>query len=271
MIADTVPNREVFVEHNNTNARRVLIRADHVGVSYRRHLGLLKHDRFWALRDISFNVGAGETLGIIGGNGAGKSTLLRLIAGITTPDRGTIYRRPKTTSSLLALNVGLKPELSGEKNAILGAMLLGLRYQEARRKLPEIREFSGLGEFFDEPVITYSTGMKARLGFSVAMHADPDILLIDEVLGVGDQDFKERSTEAMKAKIRSNKTVILVSHSLESVSELCTRVLWIEKGATIFCGDAQTALHGYKEAIKQAMHEARIAQQNKSSSLTTPA
>jgi lipopolysaccharide transport system ATP-binding protein len=240
----------------------VIINASQIGVSYRRHVGLLKHQKFWALKDITFDVRAGETLGVIGGNGAGKSTLLRAIAGIADPDRGVIFRKPGVSASLLALNVGWKPELSGEKNAILGAMLLGLRYHDAKSKVEEIKEFCDIGDFFYEPVGTYSTGMKARLGFSVAMHANPDIMLIDEVLGVGDQDFREKSHEAMKAKIRSNKTVILVSHSLESIRELCSRVLWIEKGKSIYCGDTQTALDGYLEAVKVAVRGLRNEQKS---------
>nr|WP_301300857.1 ABC transporter ATP-binding protein [Pseudomonas citronellolis] len=220
----------------------------------------MRYEKFWALQDVSFELHEGETLGLIGGNGAGKSTLLRVIAGIVEPNHGRIQRHKRLVASLLALNVGFKTDLSGRDNAIIGGLLLGLSARQVRARLDEIREFSGLENFFEQPVASYSTGMRARLGFSVAMHADPDILLIDEVLGVGDQTFKDRSQQAMQEKIRSNKTVVLVSHSLEAVSKLCDRVLWIEKGKSIDCGATDEVLGHYDRVIKEVVREQRKAQ-----------
>jgi lipopolysaccharide transport system ATP-binding protein len=227
-----------------------------VGVSYLQRTGLLRYRRFWALEQISLDLYAGETLGIIGANGAGKSTLLRLLARITMPDRGEMRWCRPVSSSLLALNAGFRPELSGRDNAMVGGMLLGLSRSRITAKLPEIREFSELGSFFDSPAGTYSAGMRARLGFAVAIHADNDIMLIDEVLGVGDEKFRLKSNHAMRDKIRSNKTVVLVSHSMEAIRDLCDRVIWIEKGRSVRSGTAHEVIDGYREAMRHAVSPA---------------
>jgi lipopolysaccharide transport system ATP-binding protein len=200
-----------------------------VAVSYRRRAGVLQWSKYWALKDVSFDVYHGETLGVIGRNGAGKSTLLRVLAGIIAPDRGEI-RVNGCRVSLLSLQVGFIPHLTGRQNAILSGMLLGLHRREIERRMDEIVAFSELDEFIDEPVRAYSVGMRARLGFSVAFQADPDVLLVDEVLGVGDVAFRKKSSEAMRERIRSNKTVVLVSHGLQTIEDLCDRVIWIDSG-----------------------------------------
>lgn len=238
----------------------VILTADRISLCYRQRTGLLNYEKFWALKDVSFELHEGETLGLIGGNGAGKSTLLRVIAGIVEPNSGSVQRHKPLVASLLALSVGFKTDLSGRDNAIIGGLLLGMSAKQIRARLDEIREFSGLDRFFEQPVASYSTGMRARLGFSVAMYADPDILLIDEVLGVGDQTFKDRSQQAMQEKIRSNKTVVLVSHSLDAVGKLCDRVLWIEKGKSIDCGPAADVLTHYDRVVKEVVKEQRRAQ-----------
>lgn len=234
---------------------KIIFEAKNVGVSYRQRLGLLKYQTFWGLSDVSFQLRAGETLGVIGGNGAGKSTLLRLIAGIIDQDRGEICRAPGMRASLLALNAGFRPELPGKDNALLAGMLLGMSYAEINDRLPEIREFCGIGDFFDQPVAVYSTGMRARLGFAVAVYADPDVLLIDEVLGVGDQEFQDRSSKAMRQKINSNKTVVLVSHSMAAIRELCDTVLWIHKGKTVAIGSADHIISEYDKAVRIAVEK----------------
>lgn len=235
---------------------RPIVELRNVGVSYLQRTGLLRYRRFWGLDDISLSLYAGETLGIIGANGAGKSTLLRLLARITVPDRGQIHWDRRLTSSLLALNAGFRPELSGRDNAIVSGMLLGLRRSEIDALLPRILEYSELGDFFDSPAGTYSSGMRARLGFAVAIHADSDILLIDEVLGVGDESFRIKSQQAMREKIRSNKTVVLISHSMNAIRELCDRVIWIEKGKCIITGDSDYVVSGYQEAVRLAVRQA---------------
>lgn len=218
-----------------------------VGVSYPQKAGFLKKSQYWALKDVSFDLYHGETLGIIGRNGAGKSTLLRLIADILAPDRGEIVRN-NVHASLLSLAVGFVPHLTGRQNAILSGLLLGMRRRQLDAKMDEIIAFAELGEFFDQPVRTYSTGMRARLGFSVAIQADQDLMLVDEVLGVGDEEFKRKSSAALKNKILSDKSVIIVSHSAPTMKELCDRVLWIEDGVN-------RAEGGPEEVFKQYFAE----------------
>lgn len=244
----------------------VLVDLRNVGISYLQRTGVMRYRRFWGVEDVTFQIRAGETLGIIGANGAGKSTLLRLLARVTLPDRGEIRWSRWLRTSLLALNAGFRPELSGRDNAIVSGMLLGLRRREITSLLPKIREFSELGDFFDNPAGTYSSGMRARLGFAVAIHADNDLLLIDEVLGVGDESFRIKSQQAMREKIRSNKTVVLVSHSMAAVRELCDRVVWIEKGRCVTIGDAEHVIGGYQEAVRCAVRNAIIAERKKSKS-----
>jgi len=220
----------------------------HVGVCYRRRAKLRESGRYWALKDISFDLYHGETLGVIGRNGVGKSTLLRLLAGIIAPDRGEISCHIGR-ASLLSLQVGFASHLSGRENAILSGTLLGMRRRDVMEKMDEIVEFSGLGDFIDQPVGTYSAGMRARLGFAVAYQAQPDVLLIDEVLGVGDAEFKNKSAEALRERIRTNQTVVIVSHILSTLRELCDRVVWIENGVTRAVGPTQEVLASYEQAI----------------------
>ena len=226
-----------------------LLSLDKIAVSYRRKRGFLKAGAYWALKDISFDLFPGETLGIVGRNGAGKSTLLLLLANIIQPDRGDIVSTG-AKASLLSLNAGLIPHLTGRSNAIMSGMLLGMRRKEIESIMDEVIEFSELEEFIDDPVKSYSSGMRARLGFSVAYQADPDILLIDETLGVGDARFAKKSSRALRKRIRSNKTVVLVSHNAKLVRRLCDRVVWIDKGETVLQGDTDTVLDAYTERLE---------------------
>jgi len=229
-----------------------LLRLENVGVSYRRRGGLNRRSLFWALEDVSFEIYRGETLGVIGRNGVGKSTLLRLLAGIIQPDLGTIRFDYPCHISLLSLQVGFIPQLTGRENAVLSGMLLGMRRKEIEERMGEIIAFAELEDFIDQPISTYSTGMRARLGFSVAFQADPDILLVDEVLGVGDAEFREKSAQAMRQKIRSNRTVVLVSHNQQTIRNLCDRALWIEKGCTRLESDPDSVLKAYSGSLKPA-------------------
>jgi lipopolysaccharide transport system ATP-binding protein len=218
-----------------------ILSAENVGICYRRKV---RREPFWALRNTSFELGHGETLGIIGNNGAGKSTLLKLLAGTLLPDEGRVVNRGASIS-LLSLQVGFIPYLSGRDNAIMSGIMLGLRKSEIKKRLPDIEAFAELGDFIDEPVRTYSSGMKARLGFSVAIQANPDIMLIDELMGVGDRDFRKKSSEALKQRIQSNHTVVMVSHNLDEIAELSDRAIWIEHGQMVACGPAGEILKAY--------------------------
>lgn len=223
---------------------------ERVGAFYWRQRGFLKRQRFWALRDVSFELRHGESLGVVGRNGSGKSTLLQLLAGITRPDRGTLINHGVTVS-LLSLQLGFVPYLSGRQNAVLSGMLMGRSRRAVESELEAIREFSELGEFFDEPLGSYSSGMRARLGFAVAFRLKPDVLLIDEVLGVGDEGFRAKSTEAIKDTIRSDRTVVLVSHNAGTIRELCDKAVWIERGISKMDGEPESVLEEYSRTFEK--------------------
>jgi len=226
-----------------------LVTLDSVSCRFFLKKGMFRRRSFIALRDISFTLHRGESLGLIGRNGAGKSTLLKIISRIYHPDKGTITFHGNVSVSLLSLHAGMDPELSGTMNALLSAMFLGFSKQQALDKLEKIIEFAELGDWIHEPIKTYSTGMLARLGFAVSLQLSPDILLIDEVLGVGDQQFRDKSMQAMKDKILStDQTVVFVSHVIPQVRELCTQVAWIEDEGLKMFGDSATVIKAYQEA-----------------------
>ncbi len=224
-----------------------LIELNNVGVAFsaQRRVG---SGKFWALEDVSLRLKQGERLGIIGRNGAGKSTLLRVMAGILQPDRGSMQRRT-ISCQLLSLAVGFTPYLSGRDNAILSGLMIGLRQRDIVSRLPAIKEFSELGDFFDQPIATYSSGMLMRLGFSVAMQAEPDVLLIDEVLSVGDAEFQEKSGSALRERMRQGHTVVLVSHDETQVMTLCDRLLWIEHGKSVCEGSRDEVFAAYHQKL----------------------
>jgi lipopolysaccharide transport system ATP-binding protein len=226
-----------------------LIKLRDVGLTYRTRTGAFSVDRFRALDGISFDLFAGETLGIVGSNGSGKSTLLRVLAGIYTPDTGTLEYNDVGRISLLSLGLGFAPELSGVENAIFGSMLLGASLSEAQGKLEEIVEFAELGDFMRKPIRTYSSGMRSRLAFAVALLMETDVLLIDEVLAVGDAHFRKKSEAALRHKIKSGQAVVLVSHSLAQVASLCERAAWVHQGKMMYLGDASETVKKYKEAL----------------------
>jgi lipopolysaccharide transport system ATP-binding protein len=228
-----------------------IIELRNVGVCYMQRSRFMRHSRFWALHDVSFDIRHGETLGIIGNNGAGKSTLLRLLAGILAPDSGEVLSGTDRIS-LLTLQAGFVPYLSGRQNALLSGILLGMSHRDVSARMQVIIDFSGLEEFIDQPLHTYSSGMRARLGFTVAIQADPDVLLVDEVLGVGDANFMEKSTSAMREKIASDKTVVIVTHNAETVLELCDRVVWVHRGVTQQIGAPREVVDAYRASFKQA-------------------
>ena len=231
------------------SAKQDLLRLRNVGVRYERRKGRWRFQQYWALKNINFSLKKGEVLGVIGRNGAGKSTLLRLLAGIYRPDRGRVEKSFEYTATLLALNVGFIAHLSGRDNVVLSALLLGLDKDYALSVIEEVKAFSGLGEFFEQPVISYSTGMKARLGFAVAYYANPDLILIDEVLGVGDREFKEKSQEAINEKLnQASTTVVITSHAVSILRDLCQRVVWLEEGIVMKIGQADTVIDDYNQS-----------------------
>ncbi|HXH02943.1 MAG TPA: ABC transporter ATP-binding protein [Candidatus Competibacteraceae bacterium] len=228
----------------------LMARLRNVGAYYWLRKGYLRHERYWALRDVSFDLYPGDSLGVIGRNGAGKSTLLKLLSGIVKPDLGSaeLFGHHAT---LLSLQVGFVPYLSGRENAILSGMLMGMHRDEMERRMGEIIAFSELDEFIDQPISSYSAGMRARLGFSVAIQLDPDILLIDEVLGVGDAQFQAKSSARIHDIIRSRKTVVLVSHNADTLRKLCNRAIWLEGGVTRAVGDTDSVLREYNDYMLQ--------------------
>lgn len=184
----------------------------------------------WALKDISFSVAHGESVAVVGSNGAGKSTLLRIISNLTLPTEGRVTIQGRV-GSLLALGVGFNPELTGSENVIMSAVMLGMSMRDARRRVDEIVDFAGVRDHIDVPVKRYSTGMRVRLGFSVMSTVEPEILIMDEVLGVGDEDFRVKSQDRMHELINSGRTVLLVSHNRSEVYRLCTRTVHLEGGS----------------------------------------
>ncbi len=205
-------------------------------------------ETFWALRDVEFEVRRGETLGLIGPNGSGKSTLLQLIARIILPDQGSITIDGRV-AALLELGAGFNPDLSGRENIFLNSSILGFGRREIESKLEDIIAFSELERFIDTPVRNYSTGMYARLGFSIAVHVDPDILLVDEVLAVGDEAFARKCSEKFDLFRKREKTIVIVTHDLDAVERLCDRALLLHKGEVITLGKARDAIIDYHRLV----------------------
>jgi ABC-type polysaccharide/polyol phosphate transport system ATPase subunit len=207
-----------------------------------------KRDELMALRDVSFRIEPGETIGILGRNGSGKSTLMRLIAGVTSPSAGLV-RVVGRVAPLLSVGVGFHQEMSGRENVYVNGMLLGLTHDEVTALFDEIVEFSEIGEFIDTPVKFYSSGMYVRLGFSVAIHISPQILLLDEVLAVGDVAFQLKCFDRMREMQRRGTTIVMVSHNMHAIRLLCPRVLLLRKGVLEFDGDSETAISRHHQFL----------------------
>ncbi|HRH39891.1 MAG TPA: ABC transporter ATP-binding protein, partial [Flavobacteriales bacterium] len=205
---------------------------------------------FWALRDVAFDAHQGETLGIIGRNGAGKSTLLTLLSRITLPTTGTISMKGRM-SSLLEVGTGFNPELTGRENIFLNGAILGMRKAEIGKKLDDIIAFSGIQHHIDSPVKRYSSGMKVRLGFSVAAHLEPEILVIDEVLAVGDAEFQRKCLGKMKDVSRAGRTILFVSHNMTAIASLCSRVVWLHDGRVGMNGPTDEVVRAYLSTYTQ--------------------
>ncbi len=217
------------------------LREDIVSIFKRRNRN---SQNFYALRDVSFEIKKGEAVGIIGPNGAGKSTILKLLAGVTRPSSGTVMAEGKI-GALIELFAGFHPELTGRENIYLYGSILSMKKSYIDQHYEEIVEFSGLDKFIDTPIKRYSSGMYARLGFSVSAHLDPDILLVDEVLSVGDYQFQDKCINKMKGYRNSNKTIVYVSHNLDSIRKLCSRAIFLKEGQVAYDGDVEQAISEY--------------------------
>jgi len=213
---------------------------------------------FWALRHITFRIAHGESIGILGPNGAGKSTLLLALAGILAPDEGSI-RVTGRVSSLLTLGAGFEMEISGRENIALIGAFMGIRHRVIRDLTASIIEFADIGPFIDAPVRTYSSGMRARLGFSIATAIAPDILLLDEVLGTGDEEFRARSQQRIRDLVTRARAIVLVTHDLNSVSEYCNRALLMEKGQVLHEGPPEETVEFYRDRVRK--RKARLAEE----------
>ena len=205
---------------------------------------------FQALRGISFQIGDGEVLGLIGRNGSGKSTMLKLIAGVFEPSAGRVQVEGKV-GALIELGAGFQPELTGRENIVIGGLVLGYSRKEIEAKEQAIIEFAGLGEFIDSPVKQYSSGMFMRLAFSVATEVDPEILLIDEILAVGDAEFAEKCDQRIRDFRRRNKTILLVSHSMSAMRALCDRAILLDQGKILMDGPTAQVIERYEELVHQ--------------------
>lgn len=250
-MSDATPVLEVcsvskrFARRLQTSLRYGVVDAlrDMTGLPSRQGLG---HEEFWALDDVSFTVRRGESIGLLGANGAGKSTLLKIIAGLIKPDRGQVTVRGRV-GALIELGAGMHPLLSGRENIRVNAAVLGLTQRELAAKLDEIIAFADLGEFIDAPVQSYSSGMRVRLGFAVAAHLEPDLLLVDEVLAVGDVSFRMKCFQRIEKLISAGTSLILVSHSVIDIARVCSRVLVLKHGIGEIAPSIEAGIALYQE------------------------
>lgn len=235
--------------------QNIALSVQDVSITYKTlgHISLRGHatrpsKEFTAVRNVSFDIESGQIVGIIGRNGSGKSTLLRSVAGIIAPDSGRIHTFGRSIS-LLAIGVGFQPNLSGRENILLSGLLLGFSKKEVDARTDEIIAFSELGEFIDKPVKVYSSGMHSKLAFSITAILESDIILVDEVLSVGDARFQRKSYRRMKEIIsHEDRTVVIVSHSMRTIRSLCSKVLWLDNGKAVAFGDAREIVRAYEKS-----------------------
>jgi ABC-type polysaccharide/polyol phosphate transport system ATPase subunit len=252
MIPEAVRCEEVWKRYPFRTTRYQTLRHD-LGALLRRANPFKAEETekkfLWALRDLSLNVAPGQALGIIGPNGSGKSTLLKLLAGVTYPTRGVVEVRGRI-GALIEVGAGIHPELTGRENIFLYGSVIGLNRREVQRKFDSIVEFAELENFLDVPVKRYSSGMKIRLGFSIAAHVDPDILLVDEVLAVGDARFQRKCLARIKSMLESDITILYVSHELTSLERLCERALWLDQGVVRQLGPSAEVVRAYLREVE---------------------
>ena len=250
---DAIVAEDLGVQYNLRFSRKKSMRESLSNVLTRK-----PPTRFWALRHVTMRVPHGESLGVIGPNGAGKSTLLQVLAGIMRPSEGSVVVRG-AVSGLLTLGAGFDQELSGRENILLGGAFLGLDDKVTRELMPGIVEFADLGAFIDTPLKTYSSGMRARLGFSIATAVDPDILLLDEVLATGDATFREKSKGRVIDLVKSAKAVVLVTHDMNWVQEYCNRAILLEHGQVVIEGTPDEVVNAHLERTAAAKLEREAA------------
>lgn len=238
IVVDDVAKRFRLVHERNHTLKATILRR-----------GRTRYEEFWAVDGVSFEVDTGTTFGLIGHNGSGKSTLLKCIAGILRPDRGSIATVGKT-SALLELGAGFHPELSGRENVFLNGSILGMSARQMRERFDDIVEFAGLERFIDQPVKNYSSGMFVRLGFSVAINVEPDILLVDEVMAVGDEQFQHRCAEKFGDLRREGRTIVVVSHGLGTLRNQCDTIAWMERGRLRQVGPAGEVVDAYIAEVR---------------------
>lgn len=250
---DTLPARQPGSEERQGRRRNPSVLLENVSLCYRRsasfflsrNKNLRKSKEFWALRDVNLTIFEGETIGVIGRNGSGKSTISMIVSGSLKPDSGTVTVNGRV--QLLALGIGFRPTMTGRENVVISASILGLSRKEIKARMHEIEEFVELGDFFDEPVKIYSAGMRSRLGFAVSTAVNPDILILDEIMSTGDAAFRKKANQRMETMRERTKTVIVVSHNPGQVRELCSRVVWLEKGRLIMDGGTAEVLPLYEK------------------------
>jgi ABC-type polysaccharide/polyol phosphate transport system ATPase subunit len=250
--------RAINIDHVSKRFRLFHERASSLkeAVTYRRR-GNQRYSEFWAVRDVSLQIHAGQTYGLIGHNGSGKSTLLRLIAGIHRPTSGKVTTHGRI-SALLELGAGFHPELSGRENIYLNGSILGLKRREINRVVDDIIEFAGIEQFIESPVKVYSSGMYVRLGFSIAVHVQPEILLIDEVIAVGDEEFQRRCFEHLYKLRREGVTIVLVSHMAPLMESMCDEIAWLDHGTLMATGKASDVVRMYLDKVN-AQERDRLA------------
>jgi ABC-type polysaccharide/polyol phosphate transport system ATPase subunit len=239
---------ELGIQYNLRLTRRTTLRQSLAGIFRRGEKTTATN--FWAIRNLTFDVRHGDTVAVVGPNGAGKTTLLLALAGILAPSEGEV-RLYGRTSTLLTIGAGFDGELTGRDNIDLAGAFLGLSQGEMTRLVPEIVEFADIGPFIDAPLKTYSTGMRARLGFAIATSITPDILLLDEVLGTGDQDFRERSQIRIRELVKSARAVIVVTHDLGYVTEYCNRAVLLEQGTIVHDGTPEETVEVYRQRVEE--------------------
>ena len=208
----------------------------------------ITYDKLWALNDVTFDVHPGEVLGVVGANGAGKSTLMKVLAGVLYPTEGRVIVRGRV-SPMIELSGGMNMELTGRENIILNGTLLGRDAKQMESRVDELAEWAGLSEFIDVPMRGYSTGMVARLGFAVATDVKPDVLLVDEVLSVGDEAFRAKSLERIEYLMSGGTAVVMVSHSLQMIEKLCDRAMWFDRGYVKATGDSKDVIAAYRASL----------------------